>query len=111
MFTLRLDNINLFSVLRYLEKSRLSQKLLGFINHATAMAEGPEGDAGSTAPKEEKPEFQSKREHDIVSQSFSFFLRFDSWISQKNNNLNCCHVETCIWIYRCIIHDSRGNIS
>ena len=36
MFTLKLDNINLFSVLRYLKKSRLSQKLLGFINH-TAM--------------------------------------------------------------------------
>jgi chromosome transmission fidelity protein 1 len=32
MFTLKLDNINLFSILRYLKKSRLSHKLLGFIN-------------------------------------------------------------------------------
>ena len=37
MFTLKLDNINLFTILRYLEKSRLSQKLLGFINHTAAV--------------------------------------------------------------------------
>ncbi len=36
MFTLKLDNINLFTILRYLEKSRLSQKLLGFINQTAA---------------------------------------------------------------------------
>jgi chromosome transmission fidelity protein 1 len=39
MFTLKLDNINLFTILRYLEKSQLSQKLLGFINHSVAMTE------------------------------------------------------------------------
>lgn len=33
MIRCRLDNINLFQVLRYLERSRLSQKLLGFMNH------------------------------------------------------------------------------
>ena len=56
MFTLKLDNINLFSILRYLEKSRLSQKLLGFMNHSTAKAEGSREDG----PKEEKTEFLSK---------------------------------------------------
>lgn len=30
----KLDNINLFRILRYLERSRLSQKLLGFVNQA-----------------------------------------------------------------------------
>ena len=33
LFTLKLDNMNLFKVLKYLEKSRLSQKLLGFTNN------------------------------------------------------------------------------
>ncbi len=30
LFTLKIDNLNLFNILRYLEKSRLSQKLHGF---------------------------------------------------------------------------------
>jgi len=30
---LKLDNVNLFKILRYLERSRLPQKLLGFTNH------------------------------------------------------------------------------
>ena len=33
LFAMRLDNLNLFKILRYLERSRLSQKLLGFTNH------------------------------------------------------------------------------
>lgn len=51
MFQLKLDNINLFTILRYLEKSRLSQKLLGFINHAAA---------GSTETPRDNSEFWSK---------------------------------------------------
>ena len=39
IFKLKLDNINLFSILRYLEKSRLSQKLLGFMNYQTSREE------------------------------------------------------------------------
>ncbi|KAL9185408.1 LOW QUALITY PROTEIN: hypothetical protein ACHAXT_003185 [Thalassiosira profunda] len=60
MFTLRLDNINLFSILRYLEKSRLSQKLLGFINYTAAANAGEQGTYDSAAPKEEGKEFMSK---------------------------------------------------
>ncbi|KAL7535938.1 hypothetical protein ACHAXR_007954 [Thalassiosira sp. AJA248-18] len=56
MFTLKLDNINLFSILRYLEKSRLSQKLLGFINHTASSVE----DASNATPKEENADFTSK---------------------------------------------------
>ena len=55
MFTLKLDNINLFSIVRYLEKSRLSQKLLGFVNHTAAIAEDT---ANTSEPK--KTEFMSK---------------------------------------------------
>ena len=33
LFALKLDNMNLFKILKYLEKSRLSQKLLGFTNN------------------------------------------------------------------------------
>ena len=60
MFTLKLDNINLFSILRYLKKSRLSQKLLGFVNHTAAAAA-----ATSTTPHNgnvpiEPVEFMSK---------------------------------------------------
>ena len=40
MFTLKLDNVNLFTILRYMEKSRLSQKLLGFINHEISHEDG-----------------------------------------------------------------------
>lgn len=43
---LRLDNVNLFKLLRYLERSRLSQKLLGFRNQAAALS------AGEQAPDE-----------------------------------------------------------
>lgn len=61
MFTLKLDNINLFSILRYLEKSRLSQKLLGFINHTTASmttdGSSQEGDKTATT---QKSDFMSK---------------------------------------------------
>ena len=32
LFTLKLDNINIFNILKYLERSKLSQKLLGFQN-------------------------------------------------------------------------------
>jgi chromosome transmission fidelity protein 1 len=32
---LKMDNVNLFKILRYMEHSRLSQKLLGFTNHKT----------------------------------------------------------------------------
>ena len=61
MFTLKLDNINLFSILRYLEKSRLSQKLLGFINHTTAKVDGPNGNSNTTEEQpKEKTEFMSK---------------------------------------------------
>lgn len=55
MFKLKLDNINLFSVLRYLEKSRLSQKLLGFINHTAVATED-----ASNQPTSESTEFMSK---------------------------------------------------
>ena len=54
MFTLKLDNINLFSILRYLEKSRLSQKLLGFVNHTATVEESQDGQ------KEVKKGFISK---------------------------------------------------
>lgn len=56
MFTLKLDNINLFAILRYLEKSRLSQKLLGFINHS--MAQQAEGTDDKS--RDSKSEFVSK---------------------------------------------------
>ena len=32
----KLDNINLFKLLTYMERSRLSQKLMGFVNHTAA---------------------------------------------------------------------------
>lgn len=35
LFDMKLDNLNLFKILRYLDRSRLSQKLLGFTNHCT----------------------------------------------------------------------------
>ena len=61
MFTLKLDNINLFSIVRYLEKSRLSQKLLGFVNHTAAtVAEGEDTANTSEQPTEKKKEFMSK---------------------------------------------------
>ncbi|KAL3822856.1 hypothetical protein ACHAXA_006220 [Cyclostephanos tholiformis] len=50
MFTLKLDNVNLFTILRYMEKSRLSQKLLGFINN--------EDESG--IPSKETADFLSK---------------------------------------------------
>lgn len=59
MFTLKLDNVNLFTILRYMEKSRLSQKLLGFINHTTSIAEVSQED-GSGTPSRETTEFLSK---------------------------------------------------
>lgn len=59
MFTLKLDNINLFTILRYMEKSRLSQKLLGFINHTLTVAEVSQED-GSATPSKETTEFLSK---------------------------------------------------
>ncbi|KAL7465636.1 hypothetical protein ACHAXS_005949 [Conticribra weissflogii] len=65
MFKLKLDNINLFSILKYLEKSRLSQKLLGFVNHTACCAEG------LTATVNEKTEFVSKH----IS-SLAFFETF-----------------------------------
>ena len=64
MFTLKLDNINLFTILRYLEKSRLSQKLLGFINHTAD---------GSTATQQVDSEFQSK--HVSSMSSFETFIQ------------------------------------
>ena len=54
MFTLNLDNINLFSILRYLKKSRLSQKLLGFINHTTNVQDN------ATEKTQNNVEFMSK---------------------------------------------------
>ncbi|KAL3780435.1 hypothetical protein ACHAW5_003611 [Stephanodiscus triporus] len=59
MFTLKLDNINLFTILRYMEKSRLSQKLLGFINQTLAVAEVSQEDESAT-PSKETTEFLSK---------------------------------------------------
>ena len=55
MFKLKLDNVNLFAILKYLERSRLSQKLLGFVNQ-NATTKG----ANSTLANEEKEEFMSK---------------------------------------------------
>ena len=91
MFTLRLDNINLFSILRYLEKSRLSQKLLGFINHTTAQVEG---DDSSIAETKEKIEFMSK--HVSSMSIFETFVQrltgtsregkiIVEWPSEENN--------------------------
>mmetsp|Transcript_14509 Transcript_14509/g.29548 ORF Transcript_14509/g.29548 Transcript_14509/m.29548 type:complete len:681 (+) Transcript_14509:1481-3523(+) len=65
MFKLKLDNMNLFSILKYLEKSRLSQKLLGFVNQSACCTEG------FTTTGEEKSEFMSKH----IS-SLSFFETF-----------------------------------
>ncbi|KAL7550335.1 hypothetical protein ACHAWF_013582 [Thalassiosira exigua] len=66
MFTLRLDNVNLFSIVRYLEKSRLSQKLLGFVNRSDSTIESsPEN--GSNVGSGEKKEFSSKH---VSSMSF-----------------------------------------
>jgi len=59
MFTLKLDNVNLFTILRYIEKSRLSQKLLGFINHTASVAEISQEDGGGT-PSNEMTDFLSK---------------------------------------------------
>jgi len=59
MFTLKLDNVNLFTILRYMEKSRLSQKLLGFINHTASVAEISQEDGGGT-PSNEITDFLSK---------------------------------------------------
>jgi chromosome transmission fidelity protein 1 len=39
MIDCKLDNFNLFKLLNYLERSRLSQKLLGFTNHSATVAE------------------------------------------------------------------------
>lgn len=62
MFTLKLDNINLFSILRYLKKSRLSQKLLGFVNHTTATtaAATTTSDNGQKETEARNVEFMSK---------------------------------------------------
>jgi len=57
MFTLKLDNINLFSILRYLKKSRLSQKLLGFVNHSATIATS---DTVQKEPETQNVEFLSK---------------------------------------------------
>ncbi|EED93598.1 DNA helicase, partial [Thalassiosira pseudonana CCMP1335] len=57
MFRLKLDNVNLFALLRYLEKSRLSQKLLGFVNHTVASSEE---NANNTANNNDQSEFMSK---------------------------------------------------
>jgi len=57
MFTLKLDNINLFSILRYLKKSRLSQKLLGFVNHTAATTNS---DHVPNVPDAQNVEFMSK---------------------------------------------------
>jgi chromosome transmission fidelity protein 1 len=66
MFTLKLDNINLFSILRYLKKSRLSQKLLGFINHTTNVQEN------ATGKTQNNVEFMSK--HVSSMSIFEIFL-------------------------------------
>ena len=56
LFAMRLDNLNLFKILRYLERSRLSQKLLGFTNHDKRNADDePNGDEDG-----DDPDFVSK---------------------------------------------------
>ena len=54
LFTLKLDNLNLYSIISYLEKSRLSQKLHGF-NSALQRAKAQGSDA-----QVDDPEFVSK---------------------------------------------------
>uniref|UniRef100_A0A7S4UFP6 ATP-dependent helicase C-terminal domain-containing protein n=4 Tax=Ditylum brightwellii TaxID=49249 RepID=A0A7S4UFP6_9STRA len=59
LFALKLDNINLFKILRYLDRSRLPQKLLGFTNFATSVStSGTEG--GEEEKNMEGDEFMSK---------------------------------------------------
>lgn len=53
LFTLKLDNLNLYNILRYLERSKLSQKLLGFNNATNNVT--PE-----KISEEEDPHFVSK---------------------------------------------------
>ena len=53
LFTLKLDNLNLYNILRYLERSKLSQKLLGFNNSNNNIALEKISD-------EEDPNFVSK---------------------------------------------------
>jgi len=55
LFAMKLDNLNLFKILRYLERSRLSQKLLGFINHGQRSAEQDDN-----ADEGDDPDFVSK---------------------------------------------------
>jgi chromosome transmission fidelity protein 1 len=55
LFTLKLDNINLFNVMRYLERSRLSQKLHGFSN-----AIQDDGIVGRKEDNFDDPNFVSK---------------------------------------------------
>ncbi len=78
MFSLKLDNINLFSILRYLKKSRLSQKLLGFVNH-TAASTTP--DTVPNAPNAQNAEFMSK--HVSSMSIFETFLEKLSGTSRE----------------------------
>jgi chromosome transmission fidelity protein 1 len=57
LIALKLDNINLFKILRYLEHSRLAQKLLGFTTAATAAAS-----AAASAAQQQKQPNAAKRE-------------------------------------------------
>ena len=59
LFALKLDNINLFNIMQYLDRSRLSQKLHGFNN---AMNDGSHGLVGKKVEKEDvdDPAFISK---------------------------------------------------
>eukprot|EP00986_Skeletonema_menzelii_P010471 scaffold5088_cov133-Skeletonema_menzelii.AAC.2 len=78
MFSLKLDNINLFSILRYLKKSRLSQKLLGFVNH-TAAATTTDNVPNEPAPQ--RLEFMSK--HVSSMSIFETFLEKLSGTSRE----------------------------
>ena len=54
LFDMKLDNLNLFKILRYLDRSRLSQKLLGFTNHcAIANSLNSQRQADIVSPVEE----------------------------------------------------------
>ncbi len=55
-FTLKLDNINIFNVMKYLERSNLSQKLHGF----TTTAQSRAGQVHNATHNEDDPDFLSK---------------------------------------------------
>jgi len=60
LFTLKLDNLNIFNVLRYLQKSRLAQKLHGF----TSSTINADNDKNNDGTKEDG-------NHDLVSKHIS----------------------------------------